>query len=563
MKKILLAAFAVLLFPALAQAGIRPPAEPVSALFYPNEVQVTVEERLAPEALPGSRGFIVPLPVRAVQSSFSVTVNGSPAGSYYLLNREEDILALEEPGAETDKPAPPVRIATRPEQESNPERRALLQSIADIRIEAEQYSADLNAANERLGRWKNYTPPDDPEVKPSDVIALDKTLGELLPGLYATKSKAERLLQGARERLGEAEQDLRAYDAGLSPQSRLVAVVPYTESAGKPCVLRYTYILPGSYRNSYHVGAFPSDSKLSIEQNAALSQASGFTWNDVDVFISTTGRDTALQPYGVQPWIISLGTPYVEDARDYSRKDAMPMATEVNMSQMANQDMVLERSAAAPAPRQEEMGTFRLWSIGKRTIESGQAVNVTMAKESYDAKFYYTLRPSISSKGFLTAELSLDSALELPLGNARFFVDNSLVGEQRMSINGSKATLYFGTDPQVVATRKDIKHTTGEQGFISKEQSILWHWEITVRNTRSRAIEAWVEDARPDAQDNAVKLTVESSPKPEEVTLKPQQGGAKVYRWVMTVEPNETKTIDHKVQILAPSDKQLNPGRHN
>ena len=557
MKKILLAAFGfLLLFPALSQAALRPPAEPVSALFYPNEVQVTVEERLMPEALPGSRGFVISLPVRAVPNSFSVSVDEVPAGSYYLLNREEDILPYEQPEGGAPKPAAAQERAARPDQEANAERRALLQSIVDIRIEMDQYNTEINAAQERMALWKSYSPFKEAEFKPSDLIALDKAHGEIMPTLLAAKSRGERMLRDAQERLAIVERDLRNYDAGLSPQSRLVAVVPYTESVSRPCLVRYTYILPGSYRSSYHLNAFPAKDSLTIEQNAALNQASGFTWNNVEVFISTTGRDTALLPNPMQPWVVSFGHPRAEErlVRDESLK--------LNRSQMAKQ-VSASMAPPPPEPKQEEMGTFRLWSIGKRTVESGVPVNVSMAKDSYAAKFYYTLRPSQSSKGFLTAELNLDKALELPVGQARFFVDNSLVGEQRMSINGSKATLYFGTDPQVVVTRRDVKHSSGEQGFISKEQTVLWHWEISVRNTRSRTIEAWLEDAQPDATDEAIKITVDSKPKPEQVILKPQQGGAKIYRWSMSLKPNEVKTIDYKVQISAPADKPLNPGRRN
>ena len=570
-RRILAGLCLVFALPALAQAAaVRAPAEPVSALFYPNEVQVTVEERLVPDAMLGNKGFVLSLPVRARTDTFSVTINDDPADSYYFLNREEDILNLTgEAGTATAATLPPDRKATRPEQETNPKRKAILQSIVDIHVEIEKHGAVINAAQERIARWKDL-PPVEKEVKPADLIALDKALGDVLPGLFETVSKGERLLQDAEQRLSEAEEALEEYDEGVSPSSRsmspnarLVAVVPYEGTVGKTYVVRYTYILPGSFRPFYHIEAFPTKDSLSIEQNAYLTQESGFTWNNVDVSISTTGRDTALQPYPLAPWIVRLGIPVPAPLAAAAPRTKAAEAP-LNMAQMStetDEDMV--GLAYAPAPQQQEMGTFRLWTIGKRSIGSGVPVSVSMHKETYPATFYYTLRPEQSNKGFLTADLNLDQALELPYGVARFFVDKSLVGDQALSLNGSKATLYFGTDPQVVVTRKDIKHTTGEQGFISKEQTVQWHWELSVRNTRSRVVEAWVEDARPDVQDESIKLVVESTPKAEEVDLKPQQGGTKSYRWKLTLQPNEVKTIEHKVQLLAPSDKQLNPGRYN
>ena len=149
----------------------------------------------------------------------------------------------------------------------------------------------------------------------------------------------------------------------------------------------------------------------------------------------------------------------------------------------------------------------------------------------------------------------------MPSGQARFFVDAVFVGAKALSLNGKAAILHFGADPQIVVTRVDQKRSSGEQGLLSKEQTVLWHWDFIVRNTRNRPVEAWVEEPFPDALDSAVSVNIASSPKPEEVVPGSLQGGAKIYRWKVSLAPGEVRTITHKVTVSAPADKQLNPGR--
>ncbi|MCC8194741.1 MAG: hypothetical protein LIP28_08875, partial [Deltaproteobacteria bacterium] len=62
------------------------PATPTTALFYPNEVLLTVEEHRKPEIIPGNGpGLKIVLPSGAQQATFSATVNDTPAGSFYWL----------------------------------------------------------------------------------------------------------------------------------------------------------------------------------------------------------------------------------------------------------------------------------------------------------------------------------------------------------------------------------------------------------------------------------------------------------------------------------------------
>ncbi len=76
---------ALLLLPGVAAASDTP-AQPVTALFYPDEVHLTVEERIKPEIIPGKGlGLKITLPSRAFRETFFATVNDAPANGFYWL----------------------------------------------------------------------------------------------------------------------------------------------------------------------------------------------------------------------------------------------------------------------------------------------------------------------------------------------------------------------------------------------------------------------------------------------------------------------------------------------
>lgn len=550
MKIVLVFSLGLCLLPVFSGAALassKMPSPPSSALFYPNEIHLTVEERLIPESLPGKgRGLVVVLPATAYQSSFSVTVNDQPVNGFYW---REDV----------EQPVPLLFNAATPSDDAatfgaeGAERRALLGAIASIQEEIDKTIAALNVTNARMELWKSNKP-SEKECTPDDLLKLDRALAELLPVLHEAKSRDMRTLRELQNRIEEAEAALRTLE---KEQNRPVAVIPFDGPDGKAALVRYSYLMPGACDTAYRVTAYPAKDVLSIEQDAFLFQPSGQVWKDVDVYISTTRRDTAIRPQTLAPWRIAFGAKGAPFEAD-------PMRAETKLLPMSSKtDEHIDMELSAPAePVQAEKATFRLWSLGKRTIDSNVSVNFPLASDEYKASYYYTLQPSVNPKGFLTAELSLDKALELPAGTARFFVDDVAVGEQPMSLNGNKATLFFGTDPQITASLRDLKRSTGESGFINKEQNELWHWEIVVRNARSRAVDVRIEDPMPDAVDAAIKVAVESTPKPEESITAQQLGAVKVYLWKFTLQPGEMQTIEHKVQIHAPADKDLFPGRN-
>ena len=121
--------------------------------------------------------------------------------------------------------------------------------------------------------------------------------------------------------------------------------------------------------------------------------------------------------------------------------------------------------------------------------------------------------------------------------------------------------IFLGQDPRVTATMRDLKREAGTQGFLSKENTVVWHWEIEVRNARSHPVNLQVEDPAPNPAADVFSVKLESKPIPESVLTDPLQGGRKIYRWSMELKPGASSVIDHQVTVSGPSDKPFEPGR--
>lgn len=564
----LCAALAGLLLAAASQAHAwnAQPSQPQSATFYPNEVQVTVEERLRPEPLPGGgTGFLLTLPQTTVGDSLMISINGSPAGTFFWLNEEERNALLKGPDA-----AGLPNKAYLPENESDPKRKALLESCLRARGEVSRLRGEQQSLELRLELWrramealysgkasgdgKNAFSPVDEASK------LDAAYSQIIPQLQGENEKYGLALADAEKRLALADRALAKYD---NVADRHIAVVPYTDQDGAQTV-RYTYSLGATSGLSYRLNADTEKNEMSIAQDALLTQSSGFTWDNTEVFISTIRRDTTLRPGELRPWIISL-RPKAEPipAAGFMRDERKEMAPMAQMAVNTESDMLRQRKPA-PAPVQEERGTFRLWSLGRQKVAHSTEVRLSLATDAYPVKFLYTLRPSLNDKGFLTADVSLPAAIELPPGPAMFSVNGMLINRAMFAFNGDKGTVFFGTDPQVTATMRNLKRASGQEGVFSKDDTLLWHWEITLKNTRSRPVDVVLEDPMPNTGNTAITITATSKPRPEEAANAPDKGGARFYRWKATLKPGEPVIVEHKVQATAPQSKDtvLEPGRN-
>ena len=558
-----LAALLLLFFaPAPASAWQAPlqesPAQPDAVFFYPGEARLKVLEKLAPLPLPsGQFGFVLVLPANADRSTFSVSVDGRPAAGFYVLeDKETRVSSPYQAGSGQPRIILPGRESVMdPASEPLPERRAILEKLVPLKAAVAEKNGQLAAVEAQLELLKNHMAPNKENPLPPKALSeLTELVSSTMPRLYADFERNKRELYNLRQRHDELQTALDEFDAS---RKFIRMAVPYSQT-GREAELKYVYSVPSSYNMDYRLLAYPEKKSLVIEQEAVLSQQSGFAWKDVDVVISTAGRDRYLQPMSPAPWLIS----------EQKAQPAPPPSARMASPNVAQRSQIafggMSQAPAEYAPFEavaEQKSTFQIWKLGRQSIEPGSAVRLPMTAREIKADYYYTLRPASYFRAFLTAEINLAEPLELALGQARYFVDDVALGQNSFSFNGRRGSIFFGTDPQITGIMTNTKRSSGEKGFISKEQTMDWNWEIAVSNTRSYPVKIWVEDPAPYTTDDSFTLEVKSTPKPEQTTTALNQGSIRIYRWKLELKPGELYTIKHEVQLSAPTDKQVAPGR--
>lgn len=542
-----------------AHAGLV--AQPSSVLFYPGEAQLNVEEKIAPAALEDGLRFSLTIPFAASEDSFSVSVPGNQISG--VAWKEEDEMAFlagnARDYAENDQ-APALRqqanagswlrpiLPADPQREPSPERRALLVEYFKARRDYEGIISASRAVEERLAMWQRETTRK-VALSADETLKLDKIMGDQLPKLLAESQRLELLLGESAYILGKIDKKLREYDE--KHRTRTV-VVTLRNRAQEAITAKYSYVVQAGFSSAYRINATPAANAVRIDQQATLTQYTGQNWENVDVMLSTARRDSRLNPNQINPWRIALQSK--EDTR--ARSAPAPTAKMADMAYEA----AAPASGAAPAPYYEERSTFRIWNLGKRSIESDIPLLVDLASDEYKAEFYYTLRPSADSKGFLTARLDLATPVELPEGQAQLLVDDIAIGRRSISLSGNEATLFFGQDPQITVTSRAVDSTSGSQGFISKEQTLSQQWEIVAKNTRNRDVAVRIEEPRPFVTDQEIKVELDSKPAPEQARDK-LSTAENTFVWKTVLKPGEEYKISHKVFITAPQDKVLVNGR--
>lgn len=538
-----------------AAAFAFPPAQPEAAVFYPEEVQMTVEELLVPQQFPSGSGFLLTLPPDVRPETFFLTIDGVPAAESFHLEEE----AREEFLKDMGRPAPGGAFL--PENETSPERRALLEKVLKAAEEQAAKQGEGYALEQRLVLWRQtleWRNGDSPRNAGADALTpagraaeLDAAYAARIPQLYIDMARQNRALHDADDQLQRAARALWEFDQA---RSGVMMFVPHSGAGKNALKLRYSYVLPALCEISYRLNALPDKEELVVAQDVSLSQSSGFPWEDVEVFVSTARRDRTLRPQPLNPWLISM----------VSKKEPLePVMRKAPSAPIQGALADRAYSAEVAAPVQEEKSVFRLWNLGRRRIDDKKTARLALASDTHPARYSYTLRPISNPKGFLTAELSLDTGLELPPGMAQFLVDGLMIGQRRFSFDGNRGAIYFGTDPQVTAAMRNLRRISGKQGFFSKDETLLWHWEFTLKNTRSKPVRVVLEDPAPSSRDSAITVSVDSRPAPEERVNAPEQGGARVFLWKVTLKPGEPCVIEHKVKAAVPQsgDAVLNPGR--
>ncbi len=299
---------------------------------------------------------------------------------------------------------------------------------------------------------------------------------------------------------------------------------------------------------TYEIRTDDNSSNVKLIYKANVFQSTAIDWTDAKLTLST-GNPSAS---GAQP---VLGADYV----DYMQNRPRPMYKSVQ------DDKKMEIQASAPAEAMMEGERAMAVTVSQGNVSvyfdiplpySIPSTNRPTAVEiqSYDltAEMQYLAIPKLNRDVYLLASIKGWETLNLLPGQANIYFKNSFIGQSYIdpSANPDKLEVALGNDNGVIVERKDVNQFSKDAGLISGNKK-EFHYKITVKNTKQKAINIRVEDQVPVSRNN--DIMVENGNLSGGI-LNAETG---VVTWNLSLQAGEQRELELKYTIKFPKGSRI------
>ncbi len=394
--------------------------------------------------------------------------------------------------------------------------------------------------------------------------------------------------------LGLLRKKLQKLQAGRSRIEREAVLVIKNPGNKKADIYLKYLVRDASWLPQYNLRANQSPSKVSIEYNAIIHQASGEDWENVVLSLSTAQPAMAAGAPILEPIKVDLSkvgggywgrlrarkaakeqkenlfeydkSAYRDLSQEFNRLQSQRqemgrkgVAAQSTLSKVAldNQMMELQADKAALKVMKKEARRFARTEGVSVTYELGGGLTmpsrsdqqlVTIAAFEAKADFLMIGTPLMTDYVYLQADIINDSDVILLAGPASMYRDVEFVGKGRIEMVtiGEKFTAGFGVDSQVKISRE----------FKDKKVDTLWgnrvekyDYRIAIDNYKNIPVKLRLLERIPYTENEELEITgfetnVSLSTDKEYLRTEKDKG---ILRWDLTLKP---ATVEEKATIV-------------
>ncbi len=307
---------------------------------------------------------------------------------------------------------------------------------------------------------------------------------------------------------------------------------------------------------------------LELTRRASIQQASGESWDDVALTLSTTRPTAGASAPELRPMTVDFEPEFVP------RPMASPAPASVSARSMAD-DGAMAEAAGESAPEEParklkavvrqvnaEIMTAPFQALfavpGRTTIaNTGEAKRVQLQTDLIEPELAVKTTPKEDAKAYLYAKLMLPktSSPMLP-GEVSLFRDGTFVGTNKLPVlsPGEEHELGFGIDDLVRVKHALLEEKRGETGLISTSKTDSRNYRITIKNMHERAVNLVVFDQIPASQNQDIRVELNSRTPPTKQNVEDKRG---VLAWESKLEPDGEQVIDFGYRVTWPSAKTV------
>ncbi len=372
-------------------------------------------------------------------------------------------------------------------------------------------------------------------------------------------SRAEAALLKAE--LDRVARELRALGAPVGPATYEASLVVSAAAAARVRV-DFSYLVSGpSWRPDYVIRADSNGSRLSVQYRAFVRQATGESWDGVELQLSTARPRVGGSLPDLSPWYVDVYEP-VALTRGYAAPApaaAPSMARESSADKFALDEEALPPMALEVASAVSGATSVTFAIAGATSVAADNAERlVTVALLDLAAEYSWAATPALSPFAYFRAEAVNASDFPFLPGASHVYVDGSYVAEASMpsvSPGGSFRT-DLGVDESITVARKLVRKFDETTGALTKRSKTAWEYELRVANGKKREVTLLLSERAPVSLDEriVVKLLAPAYSKDTE-TLRKLDGD--IYEWTLRLAPGAEQKIPFSFSVDYPKGETV------
>jgi uncharacterized protein (TIGR02231 family) len=384
----------------------------------------------------------------------------------------------------------------------------------------------------------------------ADIVNIED-LAELyrrrLPELKKESYRLDKLIRDNSNKLAGFRQQLAERQAGKNNKQIWIRV-SLAQAQNVRITLKYL-VRDASWEPFYDIRSNDIGEDINFILKANVRQFTGVNWDNVELSLSTGNPVNYTVKPELYDWRLSLS-----DYIAYSQEAKIGTADAANIAALPTRSIkTLEYRKPLLEVESVEQANNVLFNITKAfTIESdGEKKIIEIQRNETKANYRYVSIPKIDSKAFLIASVTEWDKFVLLAGEANIFLKGTYVTKtyiDPMAIEDS-LELSLGNDDGIKIERKMVKEMTSKKTMGSSKR-FMQGYDITIRNTKSKAISIQIQDQVPVSTDKdvEVKFTAINAYHDAET-------GKLTWNWVLA--PAESKKLSFQIEVKYPKNKVL------
>lgn len=544
-------------FPSLASAADIPAVSRVDAVtVFPQGAEVS---RLAKVRLEKGMHTIIlsDVPSDAVPSS--IRVEGLASGKMEIGSVDSRRLMV---------PSTDAAVATS-------ERRRIEDEIELLRDQRSTAEAQLQAAETQKSLIANLS---QLPTRPAPAQGAERVedWSQILTTIATGSLEAQRNLVDAQVKMRALDrqiEDLEKKLSSLAPgeQERTEVKVHVEALAPLDADLVIRYQVPAAswtplYDARLTTGDKATAPQLSLVRRAEIRQASGESWDNAALTLSTTRPNSSPAVVDLNTITVDFEQPIPARPRDaLSDADGALEKRRMAAPEAAPPAPVAEMMAAgAPVEvenQQAQVVTSPFQAVfavpGRGSVpNTNEGKRVQLLVEKIEPQISVKTVPRENTTAYLYASLVLPAGTPLLPGPVSLFRDATFVGVGSLPIlsPGEKHELGFGADDLVRVKHALVEEKRGETGLISTSRTDVRLFKISVKNLHARSMPVTVLDQVPVSNNQDIKVEILGRSAPTVTDLEDKRG---VLAWDLKVEPDDEAVIDFGYRVVWPSAKSV------